>query len=103
MQAIHYYKLHQQNVGDGLAHCTDLKGNWSIKASVWRGKIQIVSSVMADDLFYHFSDEEDGEDTLLDGAFDRWEPFGGGSARGPFFQFHMQPIGRRRRGLTCVS
>ena len=58
---------------------------------------------MTDDLFYHFSDEEDGEDTLLDGAFDRWEPFGGGSARGPLFQFHMQPIGRRRRGLTCVS
>ena len=28
MQAIHYYKLHQQNVSDGLAHCTDLKGNW---------------------------------------------------------------------------
>ena len=27
-QAIHYNKLHQQNVSDGLAHCTDLKGNW---------------------------------------------------------------------------
>ena len=27
-QAIRCYKLHQQNVGDGLAHCTDLKSYW---------------------------------------------------------------------------
>ena len=76
---------------------------WSINASVWRGKIQIVSSVIADNLFYHFSDEEDGEDALLDRAFDRWEQLGGGSARGPLFQFHMQPIGRRWRWRDVVE
>ena len=75
----------------------------SINASVWRGKIQIVSSVIADDLFYHFSDDEDGEDALLDRAFDRWEQLGGGSARSPLFQFHMQPIGRRRRWRDVVE
>ena len=58
------------------------RGFQSIKASVWRGKIQIVSSVMADDRWYHFSDEDDEENALLDGAFDRWEQLGGGSARG---------------------
>ena len=42
---------------------------------------------MADDLLYHFSDEEDDEDALLDRAFDRWEQMGGGSAGGPLFQF----------------
>ena len=51
---------------------------------------------MADEILYHFSDEEDGEEALLDRAFDRWEQLGGGSARGPLFQFTMQPIGRRR-------
>ena len=49
---------------------------------------------MADDRLYHFSDEDDDEDALLDRAFDRWEQLGGGSAQGPLFQFHMQPIGR---------
>ena len=63
-----------------------------MKASVWRGKIQIVSSVMADDLLYYFSDEDDDENTLLDRQFDRWEQTGGGSARGPLFQFAMQPM-----------
>ena len=58
---------------------------------------------MADDIFYHFSDEEDGEDALLDRAFDRWEQMGGGSARGPLFQFTMQPIGRRRRWRDVVE
>ena len=47
---------------------------------------------MADDIIYHLRDEEDGEDTLLDRAFDRWEQMEGGSARGPLFQFTMQPI-----------
>ena len=28
---------------------------------------------MADDLLYHFSDEDDDEDALFDRAFDRWE------------------------------
>ena len=58
---------------------------------------------MADDIFYHFSDEEDGEDALLDRAFDRWEQLGGGSACGPLFQFHMQPIGSRRRWRDVVE
>ena len=58
---------------------------------------------MADDIFYHFSDEEDGEDALLDRAFDRWEQLGGGSACGPLFQFHMQPIGKRRRWRDVVK
>ena len=44
---------------------------WSIKGSVWRGKIQIVSSVIADDLLYHFSDEDNDEDALLNRVFDR--------------------------------
>ena len=52
---------------------------------------------MADDIFYRFSDEEDGEDALLDRAFDRLEQLGGGSANGPLFEVTMQPIGRRRR------
>ena len=69
---------------------------WSIEASVSRGKIQIVPSAMAGDIFYHFSDEEDEEDALLDRAFYRWEHIGGGSALGPLFQFTMQLIGRRR-------
>ena len=66
------------------------------KTSVWRGKFKIVSSVMADDNFYHFSDEDEDEDALLDRAYDRWGQLGGGSARDPLFQFTMQPIGRRR-------
>ena len=40
---------------------------------------------MADDIFYHFSNEEDGEDALLDRAFDRLEQLRCGSTRGPLF------------------
>ena len=58
---------------------------------------------MADDRWYHLSDEHDDEDALLDRAFDRWEQLGGGSARGPLFQFTMQPIGRRRRWREVVE
>ena len=58
---------------------------------------------MADELLYHFSDEDDDEDGLLDRAFDRWEQMGGGSTRGPLFQFTMQPIGRRRRWREVVE
>ena len=57
---------------------------------------------MADNLFYHFSDE-DGEDALLDRAYDRWEQLGGGLVRGPLFQFTMQPIGRRCRWREVVE
>ena len=51
---------------------------------------------MAEDRWYHFSDDE--EDALLDRAYDRWQQLGGAvTARGPLFQFTMQPMGRRRR------
>ena len=57
---------------------------------------------MAEDRWYHFSDDE--EDALLDRAYDRWEQLGGAAAaRGPLFQFHMQPIGRRRRWREVVE
>ena len=52
---------------------------------------------------YHFSDEEDGEDALLNRAFDWWEQMGGGSACGPLFPFNMQPTGRRRRWRDVVQ
>ena len=44
---------------------------------------------MADDNLYHFSDEDEDEDALLNGAYDRWEQLGGGSSRDPLFQFTM--------------
>ena len=51
---------------------------------------------------YLFSDDEEG-DALLDRAYDRWEQLGGAAARGPLFQFTMQPIGRRRRWREVVE
>ena len=55
-------------------------------------------------LFYPFSDEEDGEDALLARAYDRWAQLGGGPARrGPQFECHMPPIGRRRRWRDVVE
>ena len=57
---------------------------------------------MAEDHWYPFSDEED--DALLNRAYDRWEQLGGAAAaRGPLFQFTMQPIGRRRRWRDVVE
>ena len=58
---------------------------------------------MADDRWYHFSDEEEEEDALLDRAYDRWEQLGDAAARVPLFQFTMQPIGRRRRWRDVVE
>ena len=58
---------------------------------------------MADDLLYPFSDDEDGVDAPLDRAFDRWEQMGGGSTRGPLFQFHVQLISRRHRWREVVE
>ena len=52
-------------------------------------KFQIVFRRPAEE--YPFSDDE--EDALLDRAYDRWEQSGGAAARGPLFQFTMQPIG----------
>ena len=83
------------------AHVT-LRGFQSLKASDWRGKFKLFSSVMAEEHWYHFSDDE--EDALLDRAYDRWEQLGGAAAaRGPLFHFHMQPIGRRRRWREVVE
>ena len=48
------------------------------------------------DLFYHFSDEEDGKDALLARAYDHWAQLGGGPAR-------RGPIGRRRRWRYVVE
>ena len=57
---------------------------------------------MAEDSWYPDSDEE--EDALLNRAYDRWEQLGGAAAaRGPLFQFTMQPIGRRRRWRDVVE
>ena len=57
---------------------------------------------MAEDHWYPVSDEE--EDALLNRAYDRWEQLGGAAAaRGPLFQFTMQPIGRRRRWRDVVE
>ena len=52
---------------------------------------------------YPFSDEDDDENALLDRAYDRWEQLRGAAARGPLFQFTMQPIGRRRRWREVVE
>ena len=57
---------------------------------------------MADDHWYHFSDEDEDEEALLDRAYDRWEQLAG-ALRGPLFQFTMQPIGRRRRWREVVE
>ena len=50
----------------------------------------------ADNTFYHFGDEEEGEDAILARAFERCEHMAGGAASGPLFHFKMQPVGRRR-------
>lgn len=54
--------------------------------------------------YYDFSAEEDGEDDILNRAFDRWEEqLGGGAANnGPLFKFKMVPIGRRRTWREVV-
>ena len=58
---------------------------------------------MAEDRWYPVSDED--EEALLNRAYDRWEQLGGAAAaaRGPLFQFTMQPIGRRRRWRDVVE
>ena len=57
-----------------------------------------------DNAMYNFSDEDELEDAILNRAMDRWEQMGGGGvARGPLFQFTMQPIGRRRTWRNVVE
>ena len=86
---------------------------------------------MADD-YYHFSDEDEREDEILDqaydqfetqmgggaddeqdtdqilnDAYDRWEEqlggSAGGSASGPLFKFSLKPIGKRRQWRDVVQ
>ena len=57
-----------------------------------------------DDIYYHFSDEDEQEDSMLNRAFDRWQQMGAGSTvGGPLFQFTMKPIGRRRHWRNIVE
>ena len=54
--------------------------------------------------YYDFSNEEEEEDSILNRAFERWlQMRGGGAARGPLFQFTMQPVGRRRTWRNVVE
>ena len=54
--------------------------------------------------YYDFSNEEEEEDSILNRAFDRWQQMGAGStAGGPLFQFTMKPIGRRRHWRNVVE
>ena len=58
---------------------------------------------MAEDHSSVFSDESEDEVALLNRAYDRSEQMGGAAARGPLFQFTLQPIGRRRRWREVVE
>ena len=54
--------------------------------------------------YYDFSNEDEDTDQFLNRAFDRWQQMGGGgAARGPLFQFTMNPFGRRRRWRNVVE
>ena len=57
---------------------------------------------MADD-YYHFSDEDEREDEILDQAMERWEQMGGGGVVSPLFKFKMVPIGNRRQWRNVVQ
>ena len=59
---------------------------------------------MADDIYYHFSDEEENMDQILNNAYDRWatQMGGGGAASGPLFKFQLKPIGKQRRWREVV-
>ena len=57
---------------------------------------------MADD-YYHFSDEDEREDEILDQAMERWEQMGGGGVVSPLFKFKMVPIGKRRQWRNVVQ
>ena len=96
-QTPHLSPLHQSRL---VGHRVFFR---SIKVSAELGKFKLFSSVMADDLLYHFSDEDDDEDALLDRAYDRWEQLGSTAARGPLFQFTMQPIGRQCRWCEVME
>ena len=53
--------------------------------------------------YYNFGAEEDGEDDILNRAFDRWEQIGGSGVGSPLFKFKMVPIGKRRTWRDVVE
>ena len=53
--------------------------------------------------YYDFSNEEEEEDSILNRAFERWEQMGGGGVGSPLFKFKMQPIGKRRTWRNVVE
>ena len=57
---------------------------------------------MADNIYYHFSDEEENMDQILIQAMERWEQMGGGGVVSPLFKFKMVPIGKRRTWRDVV-
>ena len=74
---------------------------------------------MADD-YYHFSDEDEIEDEILDQAMERWQQsneeealnqaydqfemqMGGSSVVGPLFKFQLKQIGKQRRWRDVVQ
>ena len=59
---------------------------------------------MADDIYYHFSDEEENMDQILNNAYDRWATqMGGGAANNnPLFKFKMVSVGKRRTWRDVV-
>ena len=52
--------------------------------------------------YYDFSNEEEEEDSILNRAFDRWQQMGGGGVVSPLFKFKMVPIGKRRTWRDVV-
>ena len=53
--------------------------------------------------YYDFSNEEEEEDSILNRAFDRWEQIGGSGVGSPLFKFKMVPIGKRRTWRDVVE
>ena len=53
--------------------------------------------------YYHFSDEDELQDAILNRAMDRWEQIGGSGVGSPLFKFKMVPIGKRRTWRNVVE
>ena len=51
------------------------------KYTIFSTVLSKIGAPSVEDVFYHFSDEEEGEDALLARAFVRWEQLGGGSTQ----------------------
>ena len=52
--------------------------------------------------YYNFSAEEDGEDDILNRAFDRWQQMAGGGVVSPLFKFQLKKIAKQRRWRDVV-